>query len=1150
MQSKSTISKVVKQKNLTILKCGVFSLLASLSFSAYSQLLDLADLPVTSVSTAPTNIIVTFDNEEDSMGLAYSEPGTDFDEVYARSSQFNKFAYDPSITYEPPFKADGTLEANADFNAAIRGVYSSTPVAVDLSNEYRTIRRIVYNEGVETPRFADELGCDNDNCGAYYFVHRSIFPGCDVSRIPDNAGCYSRVEIGDFSSRLIAGFNGRSIEEERTNFANWYQYYSVRLNAAKTALRLAFAPQNVTNSVRVGRQTSRDRSSIQSGSPQADVAGVSSFANVDERENFYSWLSGVELINNPELRESFVRVGDYVTEDSAYEDVPGDIDTLQACRRNEHILITSSDAVQGDAPAETFLDANGSFSLPDGEVFSSASLPDFKSSSLDSIENIAFHYWATDAFGDTNDNDVPPLLGPGLQFSNLAEDYFDPSNDPAQWQHVRTSVVNLGSESDGNVENLRQAAINSRGRFVNLENLSELVGSIANIVAVPDNSGSLAAVASASGRAAGDSLIYTAEFDTELKIGHLRAQRFSDGSDFVLGQEGVACNEKIFGTLCGEEWDAARENTQASPTFSEREIITFNPDLSTHGEGVDFEYDQLNATQQSLLNDGNDAAFGQALVDYLSGDVSNEFGSGGDELFRTRSEPDFGAGTGITYLGPIVNSAPLYVGDGRSNGVNTFNFAEQDNLPEASSYNAYVDGTVTNRPPLVLVGANDGMLHVYDASASADGGEEILAYVPNKVFANLADYANPAYGHRAYVDGPLSYQDAYVENEWKTIVIGGLRTGGQGYFALDISRLSNNNTDADDIAIWEFTDETDGAENLGYSFGEAQIVRSNLSSGKWVALIPSGYNATEDDGRRGSGRASLFVVDLDDGEILREIEVGGTADNLASPNGLSSISAITVDDDINVEYAYAGDLKGRLWKFDLRDSSISNWSAGLLYDAGDDRPITAKPVVGRRPDGGGGQIVYFGTGQLLQDSDVSNSDRQAFYGVLDNASCNSLASACVQESDLTEQQFSGGSERTVSSDAVDFASDKGFFIELVVSGGSAERVIAPPILIGSTVAFVSVLPEEADCGAGAENFLNVVSRFDGGSPPNPPLVDRKGEALVVNSLPVVGIRLDNEYSLQGVTLLAGDGKASFNVPAGNPAGELGATGRLRWRQLR
>lgn len=1158
--------------------------------TAHSELLDLADLPVTTVSTAPTNVLITFDNDEESMGLATSEPDTrwvlfsdikpslfiqilstfnqqEFAEnviaelFSSRSAQFNKFAYDPTVTYTPPVNADGVSVGDADFNNALRGYYTDDPVAVDLGVNYKTVIGVgnSFEQNIaiiaENEIIAEDGDCSSDDsCSAYYYLHGGS--GCNDLDKPDLFTCYERITLTNDES--ISTFNGRTPDEERANFANWYQFYATRIDATKTSLLLAFSPDNVNTNVRLGRQSADESSEIQSGPPSEDsvTTGISSFVKAGERENFYQWVKDLKVTDDTELRRSFKRVGEYIKSNNAYLEDPNNADSnLQTCRRNEHILITSKDTKLGPAPSGSFDNAGGSVDLPDGETHVGGAGTPYQSSGGKSLENLAFHYWANDAIGGAADNEVPTLLSPGLTFLDLGDDYFDPANDPAKWQHLRTSVVDVVPNASG--ANLEQVAINGRGQYVSPGDISALISGIANLVAVPDDNGAIGAVATSSGRTASNQFIFSAEFDTELKIGRLHAQEYSNGSEFVQGQEGSSCNEKIFGTICDDGgWEAERQNTEDSPVYTDRNIISLKPNNTVGAQGVDFDFNNLSDEQKAYLIDGNDAAFGSALVEYIKGDTTNEVGNGGADQFRKRSGPDVDSGDDITYLGPIVNSAPLFVSDGRDeNNINIFNFGENADEP---GYDAFVDATVADREDLVFVGANDGMLHAFDA----DTGKEIMGYVPNLVIENLSDYASPNYGHRAYVDGPLAYQDAYVEEPgnqgWRTVLIGGLRTGGQGYYALDISSLDESNVDAGDVVMWEFSDKsvTGGkdAKNLGYSFAPAQIVRTNLTSEPWVALIPSGYNSTEDDGYVGTGEASLFVVSLIDGDILEEIVIEDAGDDVDEPNGLSALAAITVDSDINVEFAYAGDLKGRMWKFDLRSSNISDWDVGLLFDAGDERPITAKPAIGRRPDGGDGQIVYFGTGQLLQGSDVSTSDQQAFYAVLDEACSTSASSPCVtevEESELIEQSFSGGTQRTITSNSVNYISgDKGFIIELE-DGNPAERVVAEPVLVGATVAFVSAIPQDFGCGTGVENYLYVVSRFSGGEPPNPPLLDAAGNSLVVSGAPVVGIKLDNDYPLQGVSLLASDnGDVSFNAPVGNPAGDLIATGRLRWRQLR
>ena len=88
-----------------------------------------------------------------------------------------------------------------------------------------------------------------------------------------------------------------------------------------------------------------------------------------------------------------------------------------------------------------------------------------------------------------------------------------------------------------------------------------------------------------------------------------------------------------------------------------------------------------------------------------------------------------------------------------------------------------------------------------------------------------------------------------------------------------------------------------------------------------------GYNNS------GSGKSVLYVIDIATGALIRSITVGnGTAGN---PAGLSAPAALDVNADGKVDYVYAGDIDGKLWKFDLRNVSAASWPtpSAALYTA-------------------------------------------------------------------------------------------------------------------------------------------------------------------------------------------------------------------------
>src|SRR3569833_2446011 len=107
---------------------------------------------------------------------------------------------------------------------------------------------------------------------------------------------------------------------------------------------------------------------------------------------------------------------------------------------------------------------------------------------------------------------------------------------------------------------------------------------------------------------------------------------------------------------------------------------------------------------------------------------------------------------------------------------------------------------------MVYVGANDGMLHGFDAAT----GVEKIAYKSARVYSNLSKLTAPTYTPRYFVDGTPTIGDAYYSNAWRTLLVGSLAGGGQGVFALDISNPDNfSESNATSVVLWEFTDTID-----------------------------------------------------------------------------------------------------------------------------------------------------------------------------------------------------------------------------------------------------------------------------------------------------------------------------------------------------
>lgn len=479
--------------------------------------------------------------------------------------------------------------------------------------------------------------------------------------------------------------------------------------------------------------------------------------------------------------------------------------------------------------------------------------------------------------------------------------------------------------------------------------------------------------------------------------------------------------------------------------------------------GIDFAYNNLSSAQKALLSSDQ--------LDYIRGVRTKEQPNG---ALRKRFGVD-----GL--LGDIVNSDPEF--------INTISQG-YDTLPgggaETASYLDFISSPAyTSRPPMLAVGANDGMLHVFDASiGTAKSGQEVMAYVPATLMGQLKNFTLPTYvskgKHQYFVDGTPNVGDVYIDTdndgdkEWRTALVGTLGGGGRGVFALDLTLLNPNNyktkeTFSASRVLWEIsttfapkaTDLTDSgsrygyANHLGHVFGQASVVR--MANGKYAAVFGNGYNSVRQD-------AVLYIVDIDTGELIRSIATG-VGDNTGSltVNGLSAPITVDANGDRIVDAVYAGDYRGNLWKFDVSASNPSNWKVAytsggspaplyiteshsfstLLLTAEEASPvsqtITAKPQFSLHPNGG--VMIYFGTGKYFERLDTLNNDdiaMHSFYGLWDScvnfagvaASCGDAEldedeSAKLTKSRLVQQTIDAEttSVRVTSSNPVDYSKE-------------------------------------------------------------------------------------------------------------------------------
>ena len=555
-------------------------------------------------------------------------------------------------------------------------------------------------------------------------------------------------------------------------------------------------------------------------------------------------------------------------------------------------------------------------------------------------------------------------------------------------------------------------------------------------------SGAAAAVAMTSGSVVAGGKIYQGQFNS------------SDWSGDLIAYN----TDSTTGAVTTVAWQAGTVlNSQDYDTV--RNIITYKPSTAS---GIPFRLASLDASQVTALasnpslNASNPSDTTANRLNYLRGQT-------GISGFRPRL---------ISVLGDVVNSAPSYV------GAPAFNYP--DNL-EAASYYSFRT-THSSRMPMLYVGANDGMMHGFDAAT----GQEKLAYVPSKIYGNLAQLTSPNYSHRYYVDGSPTIVDTFYSSAWHTTLVASLGAGGQGLYSLDVTNPSSfSEANASSIVKWEYSDA-----DLGYVYGQPSIVK--LNTGAWAAVFSNGYNNSEADGSASTtGYAYLYIVDIGTGALIKKISTG--TGSTTTPNALATPTLVDRDADGDVDYAYAGDLQGNMWKFDLCDenpqhvcaSNASGWDLAygttplfVAQDASNNRqPITSAVEVSRHFSGDGYQL-YFGTGKYLESVDIATNNTQSFYSVWDmelSPSTITGRSELQMQTIDTTVTVSGKVYRTSSANSVDWVdtinntgTKRGWYMDLPATG---ERVVSDSALFSNRILFTTLIPDSATCSGGGIGWL-------------------------------------------------------------------------------
>jgi len=1048
---------MLRQFRKTILP-GLVGVLLSfpLSLSAATEL-NIADVPLSVISSVPPNVMLLLDDS-----------GSMNNVVWYQGDNAGIPAYDTTATYDPWCDncSGGNRWDPADPNIALDEI--PAPLAAD-------------NCG--TPDLSPVSIPNASTPSVPYTVNRYLVAG----RLGSETKCLVLPDIRTGGNTWYAG-----------HYLNYLFHYFTdgqdltKIIPFKTRMMVM---QEVTTDLISSTPGMNFGVTVFNNGNGGDVLAGCTRDNSIITEEINRLTSG----GSTPLAESMYEVTRYFRNMRPYYRSRNDFDNpiKYSCQKNFVIAVTdglptSDGSVDTDDPDIATYCPSGTCSLPNWDQLNTS--PRFSDSGTLYFDDIVkFAY------------DVDMKTGPG----------FD--DDPFAIQNIETYAVGFSIAN----QMLRDAGHYGSGRtadqdedepptnYFTADDESQLKDDLeAALNRIEGKSGSAASVAASTGFIGAGTSLYQGLFDTNNWTGNLKRYDLSIDTDRTV-------------TIAETDIDAASKLIAKLSTTggaAGRNIISYNPDLtpSGPGQGIDFNWSSLSSAQKTYL------ANREEILDFIRGDQRCEITSSGTcDAPKTRNLRDRGT-NGEGLLGTIVNSTPIYIAKPIEyypaiwKGTNA-----PENIVGAEKHYDFKDEHKA-RQAMVYVGANDGMLHIFDA----DSLEEVMAYIPNAVYPKLADLADQNHTHKYYVDGTPTVIDAFFgsgapvggDNKWHTILAGGLNRGGQGIYALDITDPNKfTGANAKNSVLWEFTHDND--RDLGYSFSRPSIVR--MHNGIWAAVFGNGYNNTEiDDGDTNgdgitdinddtgdndsqTGNAVLYIVNLRTGELILKIdtEIGSAQDPTGKnrPNGLATVAPVDIDDDFIIDYIYAGDLFGNLWRFDVTGSDPGTWKIFgkgspsnpdpifVAHDSnGIPQPITSRPDAAITD--AGGLMIYFGTGQYIQLSDISNKDVQSFYGLLDNPendkrspddAVQKTRAKMIQQTINAEATYSSGQgTETVRQFSKNASTDNyaSWYIDLIVEGGSpeGERVIGAPIVRGVSskkIVFTSIIPTQDICDFGGRSWL-------------------------------------------------------------------------------
>lgn len=997
------------------------------------------DYPLqTGTGSVPPNIMFIMD-DSGSMAAWYMPdniPATTSVNVSYQTYVRNTMYYNPNLNYEPWVKADGSKYTGGDTVTAVFGNDTHPSDQTDLmawNVYYRTF-------------YVPKAGATDLSNGLNYYRYQIVYvdgaPQVVRSELTSvtstnlglaNAGCETTYSWG-WRNCTLATPTGRDQASELRNIALWFSYARTRAKAAKGGAAKAFV--DLGENFRVGFDTIWNRNGATSlgGTTPAYPVPVATDDGLFRGANKTAWFNYLFNSNASSLTPlhgALQRAGRYFEQDKSATGPwgPQAGDAQLACRQNYSILTTDG-YWNSNYGFSAMTDASGTtVKNVDGTAGAEIKSPDGERS---------YTYTPARPYLDTYENTLADIA---MRYWNqdlradLPNKVPSSSKNPAFWQHMVTFGISIGLQ--GTLDPDNDVALIAAGDKNWPDPWRKTDGGASGWSEESARRIDDLLHASVNGRgefvAASDPAAFAKALKDSLSV---IQRRRASGSNVASNGPALSTGSRLFqATYTSGEWSGDMVA-----------VSIFGGSLSS-------------APVWSLAE--------QAAADsrpFYNRPVLTWSGSTGT-TFPTTSQ--------LSALARTTGEAPV-TGLQNATYIKGYQALEKANGGKLRDRESLIGDIVNSSPFYVAesntlyIGANDGMLHAIDAAT----GTVLFSYVPGGVnVASLATLSDPDYQHRFFVDGGIDVT-SLSQGQGKNLLVASLGRGGKGVFGLDVTAAA---TATSSNVLWDKSGPSVDSD-MGYVLGAPVVRKAN--DGSTIALVGNGIDST-------NGSAVLFVYNAATGALIREINTGATG-----ANGLAEPRAADVDGDGDVDYVYAGDLKGNVWKFDLSSSNTGKWDVALngkaLFTAKDStgkaQPITTAVALAREPlvDR---IFVLVGTGRYISDGDLSDKSPQSMYGLIDIDAVISGRAALKQRTIPyvgTDSLNRAARSWESYSELPDTAA--GWYVDLTVPS-AGERVVSAPFVKGRALWFSSSIPTLGDgCDSGGTGYLNAVDAFTGTNP--------------------------------------------------------------------